>query len=116
MGKGKRKKKNKSKQSISKQKELPKSSTNSLIHLRDFLLILLSALFVFLIYSNTLNSPFIFDDIRNIQKNPQIRIDSLSKDSIAQGGLESLASNRPVAKFSFALNYYFPQYDVGGYH
>jgi len=116
VGKGKRRKKNKSNRSISKQKELPKSSTNSLIHLRDFLLLFLSALFVFLIYSNTLNSPFIFDDIRNIQKNPQIRIDSLSKDSIAHGGLESLASNRPVAKFSFALNYYFHQYDVGGYH
>jgi tetratricopeptide (TPR) repeat protein len=116
MGKGKRKKKNKSNQPVSKQKELPKSSTNSLTHLRDFLLLFLSALFVLLIYSNTFNGPFIFDDIRNIQKNPHIRINDLSKESITFGGMENLASNRPVAKLSFALNYYFHQYDVEGYH
>jgi tetratricopeptide (TPR) repeat protein len=116
VGKGKRKKKNKSKQSASKQKELPKSSPESLTHLRDFLLLFFSGLFVLLIYSNTLSGPFIFDDIRHIQKNPHIRMSSLSKESIARGGLESLATNRPIAKFSFALNYYFHQYDVEGYH
>lgn len=41
---------------------------------------------------------------------------TLSKDNISMAGLKGLSSNRPVAKFSFALNYYFHQYDVEGYH
>ena len=74
------------------------------------------AVFVFLIYSNALTVPFVFDDFSSIQNNPHIRMNSLSTDSIARIGLECLSSNRPVANLSFALNYYFHQYDVKGYH
>jgi tetratricopeptide (TPR) repeat protein len=35
---------------------------------------------------------------------------------ITRAGFESDASNRPVANISFALNYYFHQYNVMGYH
>ncbi len=116
MGKGKRKRLNKQRRAVSMKKEQTQSPTKNMIHLRDYSLLFFSALFVFLIYSNSLKAPFIFDDIRNIQKNPHIRLSSLSKESISRAGLEGLSSNRPVAKLSFALNYFFHQYDVKGYH
>jgi tetratricopeptide (TPR) repeat protein len=67
-------------------------------------------------YSNTLEVPFYFDDEQNIVKNPLIRLTSLTFDHITKAALQSYASNRPVANVSFALNYYFHQYDVIGYH
>jgi tetratricopeptide (TPR) repeat protein len=74
------------------------------------------AVFVFLIYSNALTVPFVYDDFSNIHDNPHIRLTSLSAENIARVGLECLSSLRPVANLSFALNYYFHQYDVIGYH
>lgn len=74
------------------------------------------AILVFFIYSNTLRGPFILDDKRNIQDNPHIRLTRLTLQGITRAGLESPASNRPAADISFALNYYFNQYNVLGYH
>jgi tetratricopeptide (TPR) repeat protein len=71
---------------------------------------------VFLIYSNTLESPFHFDDVKNIQQNSRIHLTSLSSENLIEIGSEVLSSNRPVALFSFALNHYFHGNDVGGYH
>ena len=116
MGKGKRHKRNKSDQSFVGKKEPYNNTPEPLLRPLDCLVLFFSILLVILIYSNTLNGPFIFDDIRNIQKNPHIRMNTLSKENIARAGLEGLSSNRPVAKFSFALNYYFHQYDIEGYH
>jgi hypothetical protein len=65
----------------------------------------------FLIYSNTLEVPFYFDDEQNIVKNPLIRLTSLTFEDITKAALQSYASNRPIANVSFALNYYFHQYD-----
>jgi tetratricopeptide (TPR) repeat protein len=70
----------------------------------------------FLIYSNTLNVPFHFDDQLIIQQNPHVRLSSLSFKDIWAAGVKSYASNRPIANISFALNYYFHQYNVVGYH
>jgi len=69
-----------------------------------------------LIYSNTLDVPFYFDDVGNIEKNPHIRLTKLTFREIATAGFKSPCSNRPIANISFALNYYFDQYDVKGYH
>jgi tetratricopeptide (TPR) repeat protein len=71
---------------------------------------------VVLIYSNTLQHPFIFDDLSNIKYNTHIRMTDLTWESLQKAGFESLSSNRPVANISFALNYYVHQYDVAGYH
>ena len=69
------------------------------------------------IYSNTLKVPFIFDDV-HIYENPHIRITTLS--DIGKAGFNSssfkTSSLRPVAYISFALNYYFHQYNLVGYH
>jgi protein O-mannosyl-transferase len=69
-----------------------------------------------LIYSNTLQCPFLLDDFSNIPKNPHIRIEELNLKNIITAGFRSCASSRPMANISFALNYYFHKYEVGGYH
>jgi hypothetical protein len=73
------------------------------------------ALVAFLLYSNSLQAPFVFDDWHNIQDNPHIRITTLDWENISKVAVEKYA-NRPLAHISFALNYYFNQYDVRGYH
>jgi len=78
----------------------------------ECLMVFFLSVLVFSIYSNTLDSPFIFDDKPNIQDNPQICLTKLTLDGIKKAG----ASNRPIGKISFALNYYFHQYNVFGYH
>jgi tetratricopeptide (TPR) repeat protein len=90
------------------------SKPNSSI--RESLLLILLFVVVFLIYSNTFINPFVFDDTQNIYNNPHIRLTKITFDSIKRAGFESPHSNRPVANISFALNYYFHQYNVFGYH
>ena len=70
----------------------------------------------FLIYSNTFDAPFVFDDHLHIPDNRHIRLTELNFEDIIAAGVKSHAKHRPVANISFALNYYFHQYDVAGYH
>ena len=74
------------------------------------------ALLCIIIYSNTLNSPFVFDDFPNIKKNPYFRLIDLDFQGLYYAGFKSPNPTRPVANISFALNYYFGKYDVTGYH
>ena len=67
-------------------------------------------------YSNTLDSPFVFDDPRHINENAHIRLTNLDLTKLYDAGFKSPLSNRPVANVSFALNYYFGEYDPTGYH
>lgn len=69
-----------------------------------------------ILYANTLNSPFVFDDAHNITDNPYIRISDVSWKSLYTAGLQSPSYRRPVANISFSLNYLFGKYDVRGYH
>ncbi len=62
---------------------------------------------VFIIYSNVMGAPFIFDDLRYIADNAFIR--DLSNFS-------SLSGTRYVAFLSFALNYAIGGLDPTGYH
>lgn len=71
---------------------------------------------VFGVYSNTLQNPFVLDDLRSIKHNSHIRLTRISFEDIKQAGFESPISNRPVSNISFALNYYFHQLEVAGYH
>ena len=93
-----------------------KSHMDVHFHMRECLMLLLAAVLVFFIYSNILEGPFTFDDTPNIENNPNIRLTEFTLGGITRAGLESIASNRPVANISFALNYYFHQYNVMGYH
>ena len=69
------------------------------------------------VYSNTLHSPFIFDDIGNIVENGFIRIKNLSWDKIAYvWQAPHPCANRRIANLTFALNYLWGGYDPRGYH
>ena len=71
----------------------------------------------FLIYSNSFNGPFVFDDNLRIAKNPDIRLSELTLKNILKAGFgKQSAKSRPIGNISFALNYYFHQYSVKGYH
>ena len=67
------------------------------------------------IYSQTFKSPFAFDDIKKILENAHIRLTEFSPIEIVKAGIRS-SKTRPIAFISFALNYYFNQYDLVGYH
>ena len=82
----------------------------------EILLLSCLALFVFMLYSNTLEGPFVYDDLSNIQANPHIRLTQFNLEDIKTAGLNKDSSNRPISFISFSLNYYFHKYDVTGYH
>lgn len=68
-----------------------------------------------LVYSNTLNVPFHFDDTGNI-KNPALRIEKASVDEVVRALSTGTLKTRPVSNLSFAFNYYLGGYRVQGYH
>jgi len=80
-----------------------------------FLPVILLSLIPFVIYFNSFKVPFILDDFPAIRDNKNIQIQTLAWDSV-KSTLEGSLVNRPLAKFSFALNYYFGHYNVKGYH
>ena len=86
--------------------------TGSLEGMGEGLLLLVMVLVGALIYLNTLDNPFAFDDIRNIEDNVSIRLSSLTLENIKN----VFSSKRPVAMLSFALNYYLHKDNVIGYH
>ncbi len=77
---------------------------------------LLMVLVVSLVYSNTLESPFILDDFHTIKHEPNIRFTDFSFQNLTKAGFESLSASRPIVMISFALNYYFHQNNVAGFH
>jgi tetratricopeptide (TPR) repeat protein len=95
-----------------------KNSNSSVSYHSKYGTVLLSLLLiaVILIYTDTLTTPFIFDDINNIRDNPHIRIPSLSIKNLAWAGFMSPISSRPIANISFALNYYFSGYNLVALH
>lgn len=73
------------------------------------------ALVVFLLYANTFQHPYIFDDWAHIEANRHIRLASFSWAGLSQAAFAS-PLDRPVAYVSLALNYYFHGYELLGYH
>ena len=79
---------------------------------------------VLLIYSNTFNASWHFDDHPNINKNPRIKISNLKPATILQTFIASRDGGlylgkkvyRPVACLTLALNWYVGQDNVFGYH
>lgn len=70
-----------------------------------------------IIYSNTINATFHYDDYFHIVNNPNIQWEEVSWENVVrtlQSKEESLS--RPVANLTFALNYYVGGLDVSGYH
>jgi len=78
----------------------------------------LVVLSILICYSNTLDSSWHFDDIPNIIENENIHIQNLSWDELENTIYSPLKNKitRPVAFFSFALNYWSSKFDTTGYH
>ncbi len=106
--------------SSSKQEGFPvspsKKKDRSLLY-HHLIAIALIAGVAFLAYSNTFSVPFHFDDRPNILQNPNVQIKALTWDRI-----EALVHNtyketiRIFSYFTLALNYYFGEFNVFGYH
>ena len=75
------------------------------------ILIIISVLGI-IIYSNTFNAPLQFDDTLQIIK--KSRVNDLN--NFFTFSEWSNINKRPLAFFTFALNYHFGQYNVVGYH
>ena len=71
---------------------------------------------ILLLYSNTLESPFIFDDAPNIERNSLVNIQDLAPEKLWQVATSSPIKWRILPNLSFALNYYFGGSDSTGYH
>jgi hypothetical protein len=82
----------------------------------SLLAVILMCGLTFVIYSNTLSVPFVFDDRTNITANPAIRITGLTFENLFNSAFESSMPTRPLANVSLALNYYFHEYELPGYH
>ncbi|MCF8131432.1 MAG: tetratricopeptide repeat protein [Deltaproteobacteria bacterium] len=77
-------------------------------------------LLILITYSNSFDASWHFDDVKNIVENKPLHLTELSLDNIGQTFFASWKSPgklyRPVASFSFALNYYLHGVKVAGYH
>ncbi len=75
--------------------------------------------FIFLIYSNTFESPWILDDFNNIVLNPSVHLENLDDASLSRLIGNSLGEgrlDRPLARLTFGLNWFFGGKNPWGYH
>ncbi len=81
-----------------------------------YLVPVLFAAIVFMLYSNIFEAPFTFDDQPHIPLHSHIRLTDLTWKGIHDAAFQSPAAQRPLPNITLALNYYFHEYDVAGYH
>lgn len=67
-------------------------------------------------YSNTLHSPFVYDDLYGISENRYIQIREISLNGLSDIIKHSYARSRPVSNITLALNYMYGGLDTFGYH
>jgi protein O-mannosyl-transferase len=83
----------------------------------QFLSILLLIVAGTAVYSNTFQSPFVFDDINFITRNnPHVHMTVFSWSSIKEAALEGNPRHRYLPNISFAVNYFFGRENPFGYH
>jgi tetratricopeptide (TPR) repeat protein len=68
----------------------------------------------FIVYSNTFNVPFVFDDEPNISQNQMIR--DISNIPSMFAGTKGPFASRPLLHATAAINYHFGGFDTRGYH
>ncbi len=87
----------------------------SIRQFRPWQALVLLFLAVGLVYSNSLDGPFIFDDTESILENPHIRALWPLSGALTAPPQSSVAG-RPVAALSLALNYAISEYRVWSWH
>ncbi|MFP4573201.1 MAG: tetratricopeptide repeat protein [Desulfobacterales bacterium] len=101
---------------MAKQKALYTDKHEWGLFINAALLAVLTITAVFL-YASTLEAPFLFDDRYAIfDEKSAIQIDTLNLESLKQVVTQSHGRSRPLAMISLAINYYFHEFDVFGYH
>ena len=82
------------------------------------ILLLLAIILAFgaMVYSNTFDSPLVFDDEIFIINDTAVHITELSPDAIKTAAVDGRPRHRYLPNISFALNYYFGQLNPFGYH
>ena len=79
--------------------------------------IVFTALCIFLIYGNSFDCSWHLDDTPNITNNPSLHLKTISLENIKRTlSPDQRLLYRPVACLSFAINYYFNELNVCGYH
>lgn len=68
----------------------------------------------FALYAPTFGFPFAYDDFANLVRNPSVRWRELSLANLFEATFGP-SNRRPIAFYSFALNYYFGGYEPIGY-
>jgi tetratricopeptide (TPR) repeat protein len=84
-----------------------------------FKVLLLLACLIFPAYSNTFHSPWILDDYQNILDDTSIHFTNLDGDSLwkpIKAAMLGERLNRPLARLTFALNWYCGGSETRGYH
>jgi hypothetical protein len=69
-----------------------------------------------IIYSNSFQAPFLFDDLENIVEKTSMQLTVITYKSLHRAAFEGLVAKRWVPNLSFALNYYWGGHEVWGYH
>ncbi|MFP4040652.1 MAG: tetratricopeptide repeat protein [Desulfosudaceae bacterium] len=92
---------------------LPNRHQISLLHFIPVMLLI--GIIGWLSYADSLQAPFVFDDIKQIVENPHIRMKAITPGEIRET-FKSHSANRPFAYLTFGLNYHAGEYRVFGYH
>ena len=89
----------------------PEHSDHKLPARQTVLAVLAIAALILSAYSNTFDASWHFDDEQNIVNNRRLHLTELTLENIGQTFIASMNGRgdlyRPVACFTFALNYYF---------
>ena len=99
----------------------PMSGNNSVGYGHTFFILLV---LIFAVYGNSLHADWHLDDHNNILYNPRIKITEITSNSLVQTFFASEDGGfylgkkvyRPIACLTLALNWYFGQNNVFGYH
>jgi hypothetical protein len=104
--------------SLSEQRKTPPEQRDPAPLLRHLIALGLIAGVAFVAYANTFSVPFVFDDLSNIIHNPNVQIKVFTWDHIERLLHHSPRANRVqfFSYFTLALNYYFGEWNVFGYH
>ena len=83
------------------------------------LVLLGTVVLVALVYRPGMDGPFLFDDQGNILLNPGVRMQEFTWEYLREAALSTYGTtsvNRPLARLSFGLNYYFAGKEFSALH
>lgn len=93
---------------LNSKSNLNKSDRKTLFE-KKYIAVLLIIIVSVVVYFNSINIPFIFDDIKYIVENSAIK-------QLSNIGIELIKTYRPLTFITFAFNYYFGELNTLGYH